>query len=93
MTVQTQRRAYPTTPEDAAQQIDQWRARVTLAGQRYLEARAALEQARDDLKIVELTVLGEFSADPPVDFEVGYYSVRPIREHACGSRGEWSWQA
>jgi len=83
--------ALPSTPQQAQDEMPYWQSTLHLAQIRYDIARRQLLQARDDLTIVEKIADGQFSDDPPITEEIGYYGVRPVREHCVGSRGPWSW--
>lgn len=88
----------PRTPEAAKAELWIWQEKLTLAQiqDRVDQARAeasrrALDLARDNLQVVEATIRGEFSDDPPVREEIGYLGVRPVRTYAVGSHGSWGW--
>lgn len=86
------------SPAEAQAIIPERKAQLRAAYQAYVDARKALERARDDLYIAALIAKGEFEPDCPDEYEVSYYGLvrkvdpTPARCHAIGSQGPYSWQ-
>jgi len=86
-----ERPSLPSTPQQAQHELNIWQTKLELAQVSYQCAWRQLQQARADLDIVEKIAAGAFDDNAPLTEEVGYYGVRPVREHCVGSRGPWSW--
>lgn len=91
MTSTPTRQPLPRTPEAARTEREWWELQVRLARIKAEVAQRELDLAKNDLDVVKGIAAGEFSDDPPIREEVGFYSVRPVREHCASSRGPWSW--